>query len=330
MIKPETIEKLQAGVPAAFAMLAGMQLEIFSRLADGPRSAEALARELGVSEERLARLLHALVVAGLLELRSGEFCNSAEAAVFLVKDRTEYVGGLHELLAQLWQADLKTAQSVRSGKPAALHDYSAASDVEMATMLRGLHGSALAAGRDLAQRFDFSGCRSVIDIGGGSGGVVLGLCEAYPALHGTLLELPRNARLAADIVAAAPAGDRVSIAAGDIVAEPPRGTYDAAVMRAVVQVLAPADAARAILHAASALRPGGWLYILGGGILDDDRTGPRAAVFLNITCMNLYPSGGAYTEAEYAAWLQAAGCAEFERVLLPSGGSIIRATRVDQ
>jgi hypothetical protein len=327
-IRPVTIEHLQAGVPAAFALLAGMQLEVFTLLAEGPRSAAELARVLGVAPDRLSRLLHALVVGGLLELHQGGFANTPEAAVFLVKGRAEYLGGMHELLAQLWHADLLTAQSIRSGGPAALHDYSAASDDEMRAMLRGLHASALAAGRDLARRFDFSACRSVVDIGGGSGGLLAGLCEAYPELRGTVFELPRNASLAAEIVTATPVAERVSIEAGDIVAAPPRDKHDAAVMRAVVQVLAPADAAQAIIHAAAAIRPGGWIYILGGGILDNDRLGPRSAVFLNVTFMNMYAGAAAYTEAEHFAWLAAAGCGNFQRAMLPSGGSIILARRL--
>jgi len=327
-IRPETIERVQAGIGPALALLAGMQLEVFTHLAAGPRDATALAAALGVAEDRLQRLLYALVASELLELRAGTFVNTPEAARYLVKGGPDYLGGTHELLAQLWQADLQTARSIRSGAPAALHDYGDASDAEMAAMLRGMHGSTLAAGRDLARRADFSACRSVVDIGGGSGGLVAALCDAYPALRGTLFDLPRTARLAEGILRATPGGERVSIETGDILERAPSEIHDAAVLRALVQVLSPADAARAIAHAGAALRPGGAIYILGGGILDDSRLGPRAAVFLNLTFMNLYRAGASYTIAEHAAWLVAAGCGAPERIRLPSGGSIIRAKKL--
>jgi hypothetical protein len=38
-IRPEAIERLQAGVAPAFALLAGTQLEVFTHLAGGPRGA---------------------------------------------------------------------------------------------------------------------------------------------------------------------------------------------------------------------------------------------------------------------------------------------------
>jgi len=325
---PDTILRLQASVAPAFAMLAGMQMEVFTLLADGPRSARKLAETLGVAEERLSRLLHALVVSGLLEKRVDGFANTEEAAEFLVKGRSGYLGGIHELLSQLWHADLLTAQSIRSGKPAALRDFTAASGEEMAAMLRGMHPSAVATGRDLARRFDFSACRSLIDVGGGSGGLIAVLCEANPGLHGTLFDIPRTAALATSILAGTPGSERVSIETGDILVSPPREMHDGAVMRALVQVLSPADAARAIANTAAAVRRGGAVYIVGGGILDDDRLTPSAAVFWNVTFMNLYPAGTAYTVAEHAAWLSTAGCGEPERITLSNGAGIIRATKL--
>jgi hypothetical protein len=84
---PHIIQRLQAGVAPALALLTGMQLEIFTLLADGRLTAAEMAARLGVAEDRLSRLLYALVVSELLELREGLFANGAETAAFLVKGR---------------------------------------------------------------------------------------------------------------------------------------------------------------------------------------------------------------------------------------------------
>ena len=47
-LRPETIEKLDAAVYPSFAMLAGMQLDLFTQLKDGPMNVEELAHALGV------------------------------------------------------------------------------------------------------------------------------------------------------------------------------------------------------------------------------------------------------------------------------------------
>lgn len=309
-------------------MLAGIRLEVFTHLAEGPRTPADLAGRLGVAEDRLARLLYALAVSGLLEVQEGHFVNAPEAAAFLVKGRPGYLGN-HEMVRKIWDADLRTAESIRSGRPAALHDFAEASDEEMAVMVRGMHPDTVAVGRALARRFDFSGCRSVVDVGGGSGGLAAALCEANPTLHGTLFDLPRTCALAAPILRDCPGGDRVAIETGDILTAPPRDRHDAAVMKSLVQVFGPADAARAIANAAAAVRPGGAVYVVVGiGILDDDRLGPSNTVFRNVTLMNLYPASAAYTEGEHVAWLSAAGCGEVERVRLPSDTDVLRATKL--
>lgn len=322
---PELINRLQDGVPPALALLAGMQLEVFSALGDEPKTAGEIAAALSLDEERLSRLLYALVLTGLLEHRDGRFANAAEARRFLVKGRPGYIGGTHELTADIWQADLQTAASIRNRAPAALHDFDAMDDDALAVFLRGLQPYASATGRSLAEQFDFARCASVIDIGGGSGATLLALLAQQPHLRGTLLELPRVARVAGTLLRAE-SRERLEIQVGNIVAGPPEGAYDAAIMRALIQVLSPADAERAIRHSFACLRPGGTLYITGSGILADPLH-PPAGVYLNLTLMNFYHAGGAYTLATHAEWLTRAGFQEPQHRTLPTGSQIIWATK---
>ena len=53
-LRPETIEKLNSAVYPSFAMVAGMQLDVFTPLQDGPMSVEHLAEALVVQPELAA------------------------------------------------------------------------------------------------------------------------------------------------------------------------------------------------------------------------------------------------------------------------------------
>lgn len=322
--QPTTIQRLQDSVGPAFALLAAMQLDLFTPLGESELTAEELASRLGVDPNRLSRLLYALAATGLLTVQDGRFRNSPEAAEFLVAGRPRFMGGAHELLAEIWSANLHTAASVRSGKPAAEHGWKEADPERDAASLRGLAPLALAFGRALGELLDLSAVRSVIDIGGGSGTLLLGLMERWPHLRATLLELPDVIVHAEPILAAHGGTGRIALQAGNIVEGPSAAKHDVAVLRAVLQVMGRKDAARALRHTAQSLNPGGEVVISGGGILNDDRLTPVNGVFMNLTFMNLYRESEAYTEAEHRAWLEEAGFVEVTREQLSDGKELIR------
>jgi DNA-binding IclR family transcriptional regulator len=64
-------------------MLAGMQLDVFTRLKAGPMTAEQIAAAIGVGSSRLRLLLYVLVTAGLLTEQDGRFSNTPEANHFV-------------------------------------------------------------------------------------------------------------------------------------------------------------------------------------------------------------------------------------------------------
>jgi SAM-dependent methyltransferase len=304
-----------------------MELAVFSRLGGGTQSAAALAASIGVEEARLARLLDALVVAGLLERDGAAYRNSPEAATFLVDGKPDDMSGEHELLRQLWQADFMTAASIRSGRPEAEHDFAAGVGDAAARFQRGLMPSTRAFGRDLAKAIDIPSAGSALDVGGGPAGVLISLGEAAPALQLTLLELPSVAAIVAPMLQASADGPRIEIEEGDIVAAPARKRHDLVILKAVVQVLPPEDAARAIRHCFESLKPRGRLVIGGAGMLDDTRLSPASAVYYNLTFMNLYRRGESYTRSQYLAWLEAAGFSDPHFVGLASGSTILCCRR---
>lgn len=55
--RAETIERLAAAVYPSFAMLAGLELDVFTALEDGPLTGQQVASALGVNPVRLTTLL---------------------------------------------------------------------------------------------------------------------------------------------------------------------------------------------------------------------------------------------------------------------------------
>src|SRR5215467_15149882 len=114
-LRPRTIQHLASAVYPSFAMLAGMQLDVFTPLKDGPLTAVQLAEVLRVNAEKLSRLLYALVTAHLLTVEGDHFANTPEATHFMVKGKPTYLGGRHENFSETWEALLHTAETIRTG-----------------------------------------------------------------------------------------------------------------------------------------------------------------------------------------------------------------------
>ena len=325
---PSTIQGHAYAIYRPLAMLAGMKLDVFSPLAAGPMTAAELSKALALRADKLSPLLHSLVHADLLTLTADRFANTPETDAYLVKGRPTYMGSAHELYTDMWSAALGVAQSIRSGAPHARHDFGQMSDSELGAFFRGLHAGAIATGRQLATAYDFDRFNSLLDVGGGSGGVAIAACQSCAPLRATVLELPRVAAIAKTFVEAAGLTERVGVVAADILALAPDGAHDVAVLRYLLQVLSPDQSRLALRHIGAALQTGGELFIIGH-VLENGRLAPEAAVGMNLVFLSLYDDGRSYTEAEHRSWLEEAG---FKNVSVlfgagPSGASIVRARK---
>ena len=285
--RPDTIQALRWGADAAFAMLAGLQLDVFTPLQGGPLSTAQLAEVIGVGPARLRLLLYALVAAGLLTEQDGRFANTPEALHFLVQGTPTSLGPLHHHLAAQWAFKLHTAASLRTGVPKAHLDFAQASPEALEAFLRRINVATVAAAQEVAGRYDFAATRTLVDVGGGAGGMAVTLTQAYPQLHATVVDLPTVTPLTSKLVAEAGATERVTVRAADVVRDPVPGTYEVAIVRELLQVLSADEAQQVLYHIGAALMPGGRLFIIGQ-ILDDTHLTPREAVGFNLIFLNTF------------------------------------------
>jgi hypothetical protein len=307
-------------------MLAGVRLNVFTALKNGPMTVEDVAQALEVSAFKLEPLLYALVMAELLTVKDGRFANTAEADHYLVQGRPNYIGHKIAYYAERWAADLKTAESIQTGIPQGKLDFTSMSDTQLTAFYNSGHSAAMAAGRQLAETYDLCSFGSLLDVAGGSGGLAIEACQRCPDLQATVIDLPTVTPITQRFVDEARMGGRVKVSSLDVVDRAPEGRYDVAVMANLIQVLARAQARRALLNVGRALVPRGVVFIIGW-VLDDSQLSPPEIAASNFAFLNIYDEGRAFTESEHRAWLAQAGFGNIERTPLPSGESIIRAEK---
>jgi len=166
-----------------------------------------------------------------------------------------------------------------------------------------------------------------VDVGGGSGGVGIALAQAWPNLSVTIIDLPATTPIALRNVDEAGLGNRITVLGADILRDPLGESYDAAVLRGVLVVLASEDARRLLSRVNHALTPGGAVYVVGW-ILDDSRVTPPELATYNLQFATALDHGGVYTEGEIQRWLIEAQFHDAFRVRSATyGGDFIMAHR---
>lgn len=125
------IEKIATSVYPAFALLAGMQLDLFTALKNDQLEAEQIASKIGADTAKLKVLLYSLVVAGFLNVEGQTFSNTDMAHRYLVKGSPDCIVNIHELLSTMWRAAFKSAESIRTGLPQSKINYSSMSEDDL-------------------------------------------------------------------------------------------------------------------------------------------------------------------------------------------------------
>jgi ribosomal protein L11 methylase PrmA len=248
------------------------------------------------------------------------------AAYYLVEDSPNYVGAIHGLWTENFNALMQTAESIRTDTAQNKVDFLRMSHEQLGGFIRGLHGTAVATGRNLSKQSQFAEARSIIDVGGGSGGLAIALCQEHPQLQATVLDLPAVIPFAEEMVEEAGLADRITVGTVDIVNDPVEGDFDIAIARALFQVLSAEQCSRAAQHIGAGITRGGALFIIGFSV-DDSRLSPAEAVGLNLIFMSMLDGGQAYTESEYRQWLSDAGFSEISREPYLMGNSLITARK---
>jgi C-methyltransferase len=225
---------LASGGWVASAVGAAASFGLADLLADGPKSCGELAAAAGLSEPILLRTLRLLTAVGLFtEMPDGRFANSAESE-WLKSDHPRSLRHFCRLASGDYQRlFLHLEDSLRTGTPATpkafggrtLYDYFERAPEAADTYERAMEDLSRAVGPALAAARDFSTVDTVVDVGGGRGGLLQALLRAHPHLTGICADRAGQcARASADLRAADPAlAKRLAFAGCDFFEAVPDG-----------------------------------------------------------------------------------------------------------
>jgi predicted O-methyltransferase YrrM len=304
---------------------AGVQLKIFSVIADNRLRAEEVAERLDASYRGISMLLDALAAMGLLVKRDSLFANTPEGQRLLREDSPGYVGHIilhHYHLVPAWS---QLPKAVAAGRPVR-HRFSFGEAQERESFLMGMYNLAMEIAPVVSTEIDLKGKEHLLDLGGGPGTYAIHFCLAHPGLRATVYDLPTTQPFAVQTIERFGLRDRIGFVAGDYVNEEIRGTYDVAWLSHILHGEGPEECEKIVKKTASAIKEGG-LILVHDFILDDNGDKPLFPALFSLNMLINTDKGQAYTWAQIGEMLKKAGAKKIRRLGFrgPNDSAIMQA-----
>jgi SAM-dependent methyltransferase len=289
----------------ARVVLTAAELDLFTALDEAPSGAEELASRLGLHARALTRVLDCLITFGLLSKAGGIYRPTGRGAL-LSGRHPESMLPSALLQNRLWNNWSHLSEAVRVGENPHRNPVTKQGGEPLKHFIGAMHVVGRETSRRVAEAYDASRFRHLLDIGGGSGTYTLAFLEENPGLRATLFDLP-------DVVPMAEARfrdegvlDRVMLAAGDFYEDDLPAGCDLALLSAIIHQNDPRRNIDLYRKVRRALVPGGTLLIRDH-IMDEQRTHPPQGALFAINMLVSTDGGDTYTFEETKEALTRAG-----------------------
>ncbi|MEH6373361.1 methyltransferase [Streptomyces sp. KLMMK] len=309
------------------ALRTAASLRIADRLADGPRTAAELAADTGTDGPTLRRLLRHLASRGVFQEDATGAFGLTPAAYAL---RTDVPGSLHATVLLLTDdmflrpsADL--AETVRTGESAfprvfgtPFFQHLAADGAAREVFDAGMAAFSGPLDDVVAAAYPFPDRGTVVDVGGGRGGLLRAVLLRHPGLSGVLFD--RAAAVREPLLAVEELTGRWRAEPGDFFAGAPEG--DIHLLKHVLPDWSDEDCVRILRSCRRSLAPGGRVLVVDA--VPPPGNDPHPGKDLDMLMLTAL-GGSTRTPAELDALFAEAGLRRLRTLPTPGFASIVEA-----
>jgi hypothetical protein len=308
-----TLLRMIWGTHISRAVYIAAELGIADLLADGPLSSGELARRTGTHAQSLYRVLRLLAACGVLDhdeagafsltivgerLRTNAPAGLRSWATFL--DAIGAIRGFEHIL-----------ETVRTGRPGfdlahatTLFEFLDDHPDRAAAFEAAMSERTAAFAASVADRYDFSDIRTVVDVGGGQGILLAEILRRHHHLEGVLFDLSATAARASAVLGATDLAHRCQAIAGDFFDRVPEGA-DCYILANVLHDWNDTEGTQILRNCKCAMARHAKVLIVERRI--PERDGDAIPALLSDINMLVITGGRERTDAEYAELLNAAG-----------------------
>jgi hypothetical protein len=302
------LQNLAYGYKQSAALVAAIEIELFTRISQGATTVEGVAQSLGITPLNARRLLTACAAMGLVVKEGDRYANAPDVERFLVKGTDSYAGPwLRTMGRSEWNEWNKLAEYLRkTQRPRVLGIYEKFTVEDARKLHAATFSIGMGAGRLFARQCDLSKRTMILDLGGGSGCYCIAAAQKYPNIRGVVFDLPPVAVVAEEYIAKQGLSDRIKAQGGDFTKDEFPSGADVAIMASNLPQYSPEIVRQIVAKTFNALMPGGEMHVIGE-MLDNSGSGPLGPALWGLHEAIYESTGVAHSERETVRYLEGAG-----------------------
>ncbi len=335
-LDPSHILQTAFGFWGSKVLLTAVEFELFTHLAGQRLTGEELGAKLQLHPRGIADFFDALVAMKFLG-REGDgpgalYYNTPAGDLYLDRNSPRYIGGILIMLnARLFKFWHDLPEALRTGKPQneSKHGQKGVFEELYAELPRleqfmgAMTGLSRINFEAFAAKFDFSGLKTLCDVGGATGLLSIEAAKAHPHLHCISFDLPPVEPIAKKYIAAAGLSDRVTTAAGDFFNDPlPKA--DVITMGMILHDWNLEKKMHLIRSAYNALPEGG-AFVAIEAIIDDARRENVQGLLMSLNMLIEFGEAFDYSAADFRKWCGEVGFKRFDCIHLAGPSSAVVA-----
>ncbi len=314
------IWRLMTAFQHSAAFKAAIELELFTKIAEGKKTASELAAATGAAERGIRILSDTLTVLGLLTKSEDEYALTADSAFFLDKNSQAYMGSAVEFLMGPTQmrgyTDLTNA--VRQGGTTVTGDGSVDPESPMwVTFAKAMMPLMFPAAESIAANLGFPNDAKikVLDIAAGHGIFGIMVAKHFPNAEIHAVDWPNVLTVATENAEKFGVADRHHLIPGSAFDVDFANDYDAVLVTNFLHHFDAESCTTFMQKVNGALKADGKAITLEF-IPNDDRVSPPAEALFPLVMLAATPAGDAYTLAELTKINEDAGFTSNEHIAL--------------
>jgi SAM-dependent methyltransferase len=311
--KPDIIDDVR-GFMKSRVILSAAELDFFSKLDGNFISAEDLADRLGLDEKATTRLLDCLVTYDLLEKEKNRY-RTTKTGSYLSSQNPESVLPMINHMNTIWDNWSRLTDVIEKGANPYLRPVvDSESKEDRIAFIGAMHVAAKRISKKIAEAYDLSPFKKLLDIGAGSGAYTIAFLKKNPQLNAVIFDLENVIPIAKEKISEHDLHHRVRFVPGNFYKEDLPAGCDLALLSAIIHQNSSQQNLELYRKIYRALAPGGRL-IIRDHIMDESRTNPPAGALFALNMLVNTPEGDTYTFEEVKDTLETAGFIEIKLVL---------------